>query len=119
MKRIVSMVVMVCIAVSSTAQSTQETDTIKVGNFVIIKKKGSDESSAGTSRNNRENYNLLRVERRPAKRKNLSTNWWILDLGFANMRDNTNYGFAQAGSYFRTMRPQDGPVNENLSLIHI
>jgi hypothetical protein len=113
MKRIVSMVAMVCIALSSTAQSTQETDTIKVGNFVIIKKKGSDESSAGTSRNNRENYNLLRVERRPAKRKNLSTNWWILDLGFANMRDNTNYGFAQAGSYFRTMRPQDGPVNEN------
>jgi len=55
----------------------------------------------------------LRVERRPAKRKNLSTNWWILDLGFANMRDNTNYGFAQAGSYFKTLRPQDGPVNEN------
>ena len=40
MKRIVSMVAMVCIALSSTAQSTQETDTIKVGNFVIIKRKG-------------------------------------------------------------------------------
>lgn len=113
MKSIVSMVAMVCIALSSTAQSTQETDTIKVGNFVIIKKKGSDEVNNGTSKSNRDNYNLLRVERRPAKRKNLSTNWWILDLGFANLRDNTNYGFAQTGSYFKTLRPQDGPVNEN------
>jgi len=113
MKSIVSMVAMVCIALSSTAQSTQEADTIKVGNFVIIKKKGSDEVNNGTSKSNRDNYNLLRVERRPAKRKNLSTNWWILDLGFANLRDNTNYGFAQTGSYFKTLRPQDGPVNEN------
>lgn len=113
MKSILSMVAMVCIALGSTAQSTQETDTIKVGNFVIIKKKGSETTTIGTSKNNRDNYNLLRVERRPAKRKNLSTNWWILDLGFANMRDNTNYGFAQAGSYFKTLRPQDGPVNEN------
>jgi hypothetical protein len=113
MKRMLSMAAMICIALGSNAQSTQETDTIKVGNFVIIKKKGSDETNTGSSNKNRENYNLLRVERRPAKRKNLSTNWWILDLGFANMRDNTNYGFAQAGSYFKTFRPQDGPVNEN------
>jgi hypothetical protein len=113
MKRMLSMAAMICIALGSNAQSTQETDTIKVGNFVIIKKKGSEENTTGSSNKNKENYNLLRVERRPAKRKNLSTNWWILDLGFANMRDNTNYGFAQAGSYFKTFRPQDGPVNEN------
>ncbi|WP_026764865.1 outer membrane beta-barrel protein [Sediminibacterium salmoneum] len=113
MKSIVSMVAMICIAVSGSAQSSSETDTIKVGNFVIIKKKGSDDNSAGSVRINKDNYNLLRVERRPAKRKNLSTNWWIVDLGFANMRDNTDYGYAQAGSYFRTFRPQDGPVNEN------
>jgi len=74
MKSILSMVAMVCIALSSTAQSTKETDTIKVGNFVIIKKKGSDEVNSGTSKSNRDNYNLLRVERRQAKRKNLSTN---------------------------------------------
>lgn len=104
---------MVCIAVAGNAQSSSETDTIKVGNFVIIKNKGTDDNSAGSVRINKDNYNLLRVERRPAKRKNLSTNWWILDLGFANMRDNTDYGYAQAGSYFRTFRPQDGPVNEN------
>ena len=107
------MVAMVCIAVAGNAQSSSETDTIKVGNFVIIKKKGTDDNSAGSVRINKDNYNLLRVERRPAKRKNLSTNWWILDLGFANMRDNTDYGYAQAGSYFRTFRPQDGPVNGN------
>jgi len=113
MKSIVSMVAMVCIAMTGKAQTTSETDTIKVGNFVIIKKKGGDDNSSGSVRINKDNYNLLRVERRPAKRKNLSTNWWIVDLGFANMRDNTDYGYAQAGSYFRSFRPQDGPVNEN------
>lgn len=104
---------MVCIAIAGKAQTTAETDTIKVGNFVIIKKKGGDDKGAGSVKMNKDHYNLLRVERRPAKRKNLSTNWWILDLGFANMRDNTDYGYAQAGTYFRTFRPQDGPVNEN------
>lgn len=104
---------MVCIAIAGKAQTKAETDTIKVGNFVIIKKKGGDDKSAGSVKMNKDHYNLLRVERRPAKRKNLSTNWWILDLGFANMRDNTDYGYAQAGTYFRTFRPQDGPVNEN------
>ena len=31
------------------------------------------------------------------KHKNISTNWWIVDLGFANYSDKTNY--ANAGSY--------------------
>ncbi|MDP1842960.1 MAG: outer membrane beta-barrel protein [Sediminibacterium sp.] len=121
MKRILCMAaVLLATAVTTFAQtdssgSLNNPDTIKVGNFIIIKK---DKGNAGNSdvyqtrRNN--NLNMrFNVERRPAKKKNVSTNWWIVDLGFANMRDNTNYGFAQAGSYFKSFRPADGPVNES------
>ena len=36
-----------------------------------------------------------------------------MDLGFANMRDNTNYTSAATGGYFKTLRPADGAVNQN------
>ncbi len=80
-------------------------DTVKVGNFVIIKKAKANQNNSfeirlGSNSSNR-------------KKKNLSTNWWILDLGFTNLRDNTNYASAQAGSYLRVGRPADGPVTEN------
>lgn len=86
-------------------------DTIKVGNFIIIKKNNTGESN---SRGNSNDVNVnIKVERRPSKKQNISTNWWIFDVGFANLRDNTNYGFAQTGSYFKTVRPTDAPVNQN------
>lgn len=92
------------------------TDTVKVGNFIIIKKKNANGSS-GTSSYTRDDDHRrsfeYRVERRPRRRTNISTNWWIMDLGFANMRDQTDYGYAQAGGYFKTLRPADGPVNQN------
>jgi len=96
---------------AQTDSTVKVTDTVKVGNFIIIKKNKTGES---TSRGNNNDVNVtFKVERRPAKKKNISTNWWIFDLGFANLRDNTNYASAQAGSYFKTLRPADGPVNQN------
>lgn len=96
---------------AQTDSSSKVTDTVKVGNFIIIKKNKTGESIY--SDNNKEVNVTYKVERRSAKKKNISTNWWIVDLGFANMRDNTNYTFAQAGSYFKTLRPADGLVNQN------
>jgi hypothetical protein len=40
-----------------------------------------------------------------------NTNWWIVDLGFANLRDETMYGSAAANSYLRT--PPGGPFTED------
>jgi hypothetical protein len=67
-------------------------DTIKIGGMVIIREKGSqpekDEDRKGgfriTSRKNRD------------KPSNISTNWWIVDLGFSNFTDNTVYGLGTA-----------------------
>lgn len=36
-----------------------------------------------------------------------------MDLGFANMRDNTNYAAAQAGGFYKVLRTADGPVTQN------
>ena len=109
-----SIAVVLLSAITSFAQTDSTikvTDTVKVGNFIIIKKNKNGESS---NHENTNDVNInVKVERRPAKKQNISTNWWIFDVGFANLRDNTNYTSAQAGNYFKTFRPADGPVNQN------
>ncbi len=97
---------------AQTDSTAKSTDTVKVGNFIIIKKNNGSVSSS-EKKENRNNSYEFKVERRPRKRSNISTNWWIMDLGFANMRDNTNYLSAQTGGYFKTLRAADGAVTQN------
>lgn len=97
---------------AQTDSSSKTTDTVKVGNFIIIKKKNTGTSSQDDNVKKSTSYEY-RVERRTRRRSNISTNWWIMDLGFANMRDQTDYAAAQAGTYFKTLRPADGAVNQN------
>lgn len=69
-----------------------KSDTVIVGNFIIIKKgKGPDGDTSKTG---------ITIARRK-KRNNLSTNWSILDIGFANVRDKTAYGSAEANAYLQ------------------
>ncbi len=115
MKRIVCLLALVWLGNSALAQkdsSTTNTDTVKVGNFIIIKKNKGNTPSEDYEKSRNNSYEL-RVERRPRRRSNISTNWWIMDLGFANWRDQTDYASAQAGNYFKVLRPADGPVNQN------
>ncbi|HRI20207.1 MAG TPA: outer membrane beta-barrel protein, partial [Panacibacter sp.] len=79
---------------------SNEPDTIRVGNFVIIKKNkdGSDSSSTDQHRNVYVDINVFQNNRVKHK-SNVSTNWMIFDLGFANVRDNTEYGSEEANSY--------------------
>ncbi len=99
---------------------TNNSDTIKVGNYVIVKKSNSQVSD--TSKTKRSvsisvgTDDLLDIKinngnSSKKKNPNVSTNWWIFDLGFANFRDQTNYATAQAGSYFATTNR--GQVNQN------
>lgn len=116
MKRLVCASACLLVAGMSFAQTdstSKNSDTVKVGNFIIIKKKNSNGSATEEKNDVRRNKMELRVERRPHRRSNISTNWWIMDLGFANMRDNTDYASAQAGGYFKTLRPANGPVNQD------
>lgn len=98
---------------AQTDSTKSTTDTIKVGNFIIIKKKNQEDHSGYNDNYDRHYGYNYRVVRRSHRNANISTNWWIFDLGFANFRDQTDYAYAQAGSYFKVLRPADGPVNQS------
>jgi hypothetical protein len=77
----------------TTGKQTSESDTIHIGGMVIIRRSGSKDKEAD---HNRE-YKMH--NRKTTKTSNLSTNWWILDIGFSNYVDNTNYGSTSAQAY--------------------
>ncbi len=92
MKKLILLLATAAICTNLTAQETPEKkdenkDTIRVGGMVIVKK---GKKSTGVSIN-------IGGDNGKKKKKNISTNWWIVDLGFANYNDNTNY--TNTGSY--------------------
>src|SRR5882757_9175786 len=87
----------ICIATGSMAQtdttqpSLQHPDTIHVGNLLIIKY-GKPASDSGY----KTNVYFHRHIKSRKKNENVTTNWGILDLGFSNFTDKTNYAGAAA-----------------------
>jgi hypothetical protein len=74
----------------STRTSTDRADTIKIGGVIIVRKNGKNDTTDKqiTISNNKKKSN-----------SKVSTNWWIVDLGFANYNDNTDYTSAAAQSF--------------------
>jgi hypothetical protein len=70
-----------------------EGDTIHIGGMIIIRKAGSKNREV-----DRDTTYRMR-NRRYGKSSNISTNWWILDLGFSSFKDNTNYSSIAAQQY--------------------
>ncbi len=64
-------------------------DTIRIGGMIIIRKAGSNEREIIS--HDRE---IKIPGRYKNKNENVATNWWIVDLGFSNFTDNTNYASA-------------------------
>ncbi len=94
MKIIVFACVALSVALSSYGQDStivEKVDTIRVGGMIIIKKK-----SDSVGRNQSE---VRIANRKRSKPSNVSTNWWIVDLGFANLNDKTNYTSAAVQSF--------------------
>lgn len=95
MKRIFTLCIALCAVVTGFAQTDtagkKAYDTIHIGNITIIRK-------AGTKDKDYKIEPRLR-DRKEHKRSNISTNWWIVDLGFSNYTDNTNYGSPAAQAY--------------------
>lgn len=96
MKRIVLALCAAALSMSSFAQTDtsgkDKTDTIKVGGMIIIKKGGDKDNDRNDNQN-------VTISNRRKKNSNVSTNWWIVDLGFANVDDKTNYAAAQASGF--------------------
>jgi hypothetical protein len=112
MKSVIYTVAAVMLAVSGFAQTDttkpNQPDTIKVGNFIIIKKEKKTNSydttnsnvlvDIGGNDNGEENHHY--------HEKLITTNWLIFDLGFANWRDHTAYGSPEANDYLRAGQGQ-------------
>jgi hypothetical protein len=90
MKRTFILLAGICFALSGMSQtdSTQkDSDTIRVGNILIIKNK-----KDGKNDDDKDHDDEVKVQRRKSyKPKNVSTNWGIVDLGISQFNDNTNY----------------------------
>lgn len=83
---------------------SEQVDTIRVGGMIIIKKKGTNDNND----NGNDNIEIKKYKRKT--NSNLSTNWWIMDIGFANLQDETNYSSAEAQAF------APGSSKENLKL---
>ncbi|MCW3106550.1 MAG: hypothetical protein JWQ09_1056 [Segetibacter sp.] len=88
--------------------TTNRVDTIKVGNFIIIKKSRDNAGNRATTN--------ISIERKSYKPTKISTNWWIFDLGFANVNDKTNYAGTDAQNFLRSVGPGGKPGKDDLKL---
>lgn len=90
---------------TDTVEPVLNADTIRIGNIIIIKKAGQKNT---TGKNN----NTVTVEKRHAKTlNNISTNWGIVDIGFTNFIDKTDYGLANSGQYLINKPGTNLPLN--------
>ncbi len=93
--------------IAQTDTTMQTSDTVKVGKFIIIKKKKGQDGNDGNS-----DVSIV-IKKEPKKPSNLSTNWWIFDLGFANVNDQTMYNTPAANNYLRTIRPGEAAFTDS------
>jgi hypothetical protein len=106
MKKLFTTAMALCFGLASMAQSDTTKpsgpDTIKIGNIIIIKKNdGKTVETTEEKKNDDDGVSVEIKRRKDYKPSNISTNWWIVDLGFANVNDQTNYGAITApGGYF-------------------
>jgi hypothetical protein len=68
-------------------------DTIRIGGMIIIKKAGTNERQIITRDRS------VRIPSRRKKPETVTTNWWIIDLGYAGFNDKTNYASAEAQAF--------------------
>ncbi len=103
-----------CTLMAIAQKDSSRVDTVHVGNFIIVKKnKGANINTNNSIMKDWDKTVDITIVKRNRTNNNISTNWWIMDLGFANVRDNTDYTIAQAGTYLKTFRTQDGKPNQN------
>jgi hypothetical protein len=76
----------------------QAPDTIKIGGMVIIREKGSKDDDS-EKKDERKRGLKITSRKNSDKPSNVSTNWWIVDLGFSNYSDNTNPASAEAQAF--------------------
>ncbi|MEP6846583.1 MAG: outer membrane beta-barrel protein [Panacibacter sp.] len=129
MKRLIYSAAFLLLALQGFAQADttkpNEPDTIKVGNFVIIKKdKPKNETDTLPQKKYSIDITIGEDDERGSSYRgnknwhhsNVSTNWLIFDLGFANWRDKTVYGSPEANAYLRDVDGRGAFTSGDLDL---
>lgn len=97
MKRISTLCIALCTFITGFTQTdttkAPEGDTIRIGGMIIIRKPGSKDREVIRDKE----YKMK--NRRGDKPSNLTTNWWIVDLGFSNYNDESNYATATMNGF--------------------
>ncbi len=99
MKRIFTLCIILCTTLAgfaqtdSTAKQENKADTIRIGGMIIIR------DSDGKNRRIVRDPQVRIRDRKREKPSNVSTNWWILDIGFSNYNDESNYVTAAASGF--------------------
>jgi hypothetical protein len=94
MKRMFMLLTGISMALTSMAQddstSTEKVDTIRIGTMIIIKKNDPNQKHED------HDWSWKRKEYKPS---NLTTNWWVVDIGISQIYDQTNYPQSIANGY--------------------
>ncbi|MGG9960108.1 outer membrane beta-barrel protein [Ferruginibacter sp. SUN106] len=112
MKQLITFLALAIICTSATAQDStkkSKSDTIRIGGIIIVKNGKKDNPG---KENKDFNITMGRHDNAKKKNANVSTNWWIVDLGFANYTDNTNYTTANTDGYLKN-RPGYPTLDKN------
>lgn len=95
-------ILLVCIAAclfnlanaqTDTTGKEQKNDTIRIGGIIIVKKPGSNDREVI------KRDRTIKIPNRKEEPDNVSTNWMVIDLGFAGFNDKTNYSSAGAQAF--------------------
>src|SRR5687768_15123861 len=100
MKKIILAVTALCLGMATWAQTDstnkkndstnkEKADTIKIGGVIIIRKNGDNDTTKKS----------VIISNKKKSNSKVSTNWFIVDLGFANYNDNTAYGSIATQSF--------------------
>lgn len=109
---------LITIAQTDTSGTGNKEDTVRVGNFIIIRNKKEGNTYNDSLPPKQENYTIINIPGRHSYEgggggnKTLSTNYLIFDLGFANYNDKTDYASAEAAKFI-----QPGLGKHDLKLI--
>ena len=88
---------------TDTTKLPRTADTIRIGGMIIIKRGGNE---------NKKQTTITIGNKRKQRHSNISTASWIVDLGFSNYSDETNYASATTEGYVIN-RPGHPALGEN------
>jgi len=98
MKSILLVCVAACLFSTAFAQNDttikkETNDTIRIGGMIIIKKPGDNNNEIITGEK------TVRIPSRKKTPQNLTTNWWVIDMGFSGYNDKTDYTSTEAQAF--------------------